>query len=190
LPSGHELICGFTCTDYASRGNCDDDWSSFSYCFALALDTAPLTPDAKIKDYCKFSCATCSKRHISPKFYFVQLRLYNTPRFLNNFQNNFSNTGATKYTELQENNLCKPERLVTTEEECKIAATGLNIPYDSSGNWKMSNDFKGCLAARDGRNKVFFNTAFDHSTTVDSMNQDYHAICRKTAGRNISVIEP
>ena len=79
--------------------------------------------------------------------------------------------------------------MVTTEQDCKLAATGLNIAYDSSGTWRMSDDFKGCLVGRGGRNRVFFNDAFDHSATVDSMNQNYRAICRKTAGMNISVID-
>jgi len=86
--------------------------------------------------------------------------------------------------------------LVTTEEECKLAATGLNIPYHSSGHWRMDSDFKGCFKdATDGKNMVFFNTAFDDSFdtfsswNTDSMNQNYHAICRKI-GRNISAIGP
>ena len=84
--------------------------------------------------------------------------------------------------------LCKPENLVATEQECKQATTALNIPYGSSVKWKESTDFRGCLAARDGRNKVFFNAAFSKDTTVDSMNSKFHAICRKPTGRNITVI--
>ena len=78
--------------------------------------------------------------------------------------------------------LCKSENLIVTEEECKIAAAQLAIPYDQSGAWRGSIDFGGCLVARDGRGKAYFNKALDWGSP-DTMKHDYMAICKKPAGR-------
>ena len=72
---------------------------------------------------------------------------------------------------------CSDQTFISTVEECKHAAQILGIPYGVSGEWRYEWDFVGCFAAMDGRNKVFFNTAMDLSTTTDDMHPKYHAIC-------------
>ena len=80
--------------------------------------------------------------------------------------------------------LCKPKNIIATEDECKTAGAQLAIPYAESGEWKQSDDFGGCLVARDGRDKAYFNTALDWGST-DTMKHDYMAIC-KTSGKTLS----
>ena len=73
--------------------------------------------------------------------------------------------------------LCSDQTFIHSVEECKNAAQILGIPYAESGEWRASFDFEGCLAARDGRDKIYFNTATDLDTTAGAMHPNYHAIC-------------
>ena len=72
---------------------------------------------------------------------------------------------------------CSDHTLISTVKECNNAADLLGIPYGYSGNWQLQYDFRGCFVARDGRNKIFFNTASDLITTAESMSPKYRAIC-------------
>ena len=66
LPTNYgKSRCGWTCADWAGKGNhnrntsstdgyyCEDDWSQYQHC----------GPNIKglIKDYCKISCNNCGK---------------------------------------------------------------------------------------------------------------------------------
>ena len=82
-------------------------------------------------------------------------------------------------------NLCKPENLIATEKECKTAAAQLAIPYAISGEWKGSFDIGGCLVARDGRGKAYFNKVLDWGSS-ETMQHDYMAVCKKPAGKTLS----
>ena len=85
--------------------------------------------------------------------------------------------------------LCSTANLVTTEEECQLAATNTGYNYHSSGDWRDSWDFSGCQRIGDN---VYLNTNSDLSPNVNDMKANYIAVCKEktVAGINIEKVLP
>ena len=73
--------------------------------------------------------------------------------------------------------MCPNGTAVSSEEECRKAATTIQKQFDHA--WNGPNDFPGCLIANDGRDKVYWNTSPSPSETAN--NPQYGAICIKNA---------
>ena len=73
--------------------------------------------------------------------------------------------------------LCPHGTAVSSEQECRKAATSIQKQFDQA--WNGPNDFPGCLIANDGRDKVYWNTSPSPSETAN--NPQYGAICIKNA---------
>ena len=72
--------------------------------------------------------------------------------------------------------LCETEGLleITSAAECKTAAQNLGLQWAAA--WNGPNNFPGCLLAKDGRNKVYFNLSPNPGRT--RLNPKYAAICK------------
>ena len=70
---------------------------------------------------------------------------------------------------------CLQSSLITTLEQCQVAATSLGLPFGYSWNDASWNELGGCVFYDD---KVYFNSALH----AGNINTGYRAICIKGEG--------
>ena len=109
---------------------------------------------------------------------------------------------TTEYERRIHNDFCPDAFLIKSEEQCKLAAADLNIPFDFyigfQGN--ANNEIAGCSTMgvrRTYRRKHYyddltglFRARFNHNLTLITdtakINKDFRAICaKKFVGNNI-----
>ena len=74
--------------------------------------------------------------------------------------------------------LCPNGTAVSSEQECRKAATTIKKQFDHA--WNGPNDFPGCFIANDARDKVFWNLSPSPSKTANK--PEFGAICIEQSG--------
>ena len=104
-----------------------------------------------------------------------------------------------EYERLIHKELCPDKTLIKSEEQCKLAAVGLNIPWGGSFRSSANNTLPGCFTqglrqrmmvkeyidVLTGSFKVLFNSNLKVTTDISKINIDYRAICGNIEGINI-----
>ena len=75
--------------------------------------------------------------------------------------------------------LCPPGSEITSENECKAAATNLGLVWEAS--WVGPGDFPKCLFANDDRKKVYYNKSPNPARYAHGKMLEYVAICQRSS---------
>ena len=70
---------------------------------------------------------------------------------------------------------CLQSLLITSLEQCQVAATSLSLRFDASGEWTGNDQLGGCESYA---GKVYFNSALQVGD-INTVNIGYRAICVK-----------